>query len=75
MDRSIERTFRNDDACDDDDDDAGNIRGIDVVAIVVVAIVVEIGFAANGVDDRRYRGWVQARRRGEEAVVAAGENE
>lgn len=69
MDRSFDRSFRNDDACDDDGDDAGNIRGIDVVAIVV-----EVGFAANGVDDRRYRGWVQARRRGEEAVVAAGEN-
>lgn len=69
MDGSFDRAFRNDDARDDDGDDAGNIRGIDVVAIVV-----EVGFAANGVDDRRYRGWVQARRRGEEAVVAAGEN-
>lgn len=72
MDRSID--IRNDDDAYDDDDDAGSIRGIDVVAIVVVAIIVEVGFASNGVDDRRYRGWIEARRRGEEAIVAAGEN-
>jgi len=71
----VDRSFRNDatddDAYDDDDDDEDDD---DDIEIIIVGIVVEVGVAANGVDDRRYRGWFETRGRSEEAVVVEGEN-
>jgi len=71
----VDRSFRNDatddDAYDDDDDDDDEDEDIE---IIIVGIVVEVGVAANGVDDRGYRGWFETRGRSEEAVVVEGEN-
>jgi len=71
----VDRSFRNDDDPDDDayDDDDDDDEDEDI-EIIIVGIVVEVGVAANGVDDRRYRGWFETRGRSEEAVVVEGEN-
>ena len=71
MDRSFRNDATDDDAYDDDDDDDDEDEDIE---IIIVGIVVEVGVAANGVDDRRYRGWFETRGRSEEAVVVEGEN-
>ena len=72
MDRSFRNDATDDDAYDDDDDDDEDDD--EDIEIIIVGIVVEVGVAANGVDDRGYRGWFETRGRSEEAVVVEGEN-